>query len=83
MQRTRRGRPQEADPREIARIALELFEREGFDRVTMDEIADAASVSRRTLFRLFPSKWDLVWGSLGGVVAAVVGCACTVRRDVL
>ena len=28
MQQTRRGRPQEADPREIARIALDLFERE-------------------------------------------------------
>lgn len=68
MQRTRRGRPQESDPREIARIALNLFEREGFDRVTMDEIADAASVSRRTLFRLFPSKWDLVWGSLGEIL---------------
>ncbi|MCY1009348.1 TetR family transcriptional regulator [Nannocystis pusilla] len=68
MQQTRRGRPQEADPREIARIALDLFEREGFDRVTMDEIADAASVSRRTLFRLFPSKWELVWGSLGDIL---------------
>ena len=67
-QRARRGRPQEADPREISRIALDLFEREGFDRVTMDEIAEAASVSRRTLFRLFPSKWDLVWGSLGDIL---------------
>lgn len=68
IQRARRGRPQEADPREISRIALDLFEREGFDRVTMDEIAEAASVSRRTLFRLFPSKWDLVWGSLGDIL---------------
>jgi AcrR family transcriptional regulator len=71
IQRARRGRPQEADPREIARIALDLFEREGFDRVTMDEIADAASVSRRTLFRLFPSKWDLVWGSLSEILDIV------------
>lgn len=71
IQRTRRGRPQEADAREIARIALDLFEREGFDRVTMDEIADAASVSRRTLFRLFPSKWDLVWGSLSDILDIV------------
>lgn len=71
MQRTRRGRPQEADAREIVRIALGLFERKGFDRVTMDEIADAASVSRRTLFRLFPSKWDLVWGSLSDILDTV------------
>ncbi|WP_434427452.1 TetR family transcriptional regulator [Nannocystis pusilla] len=63
----KRGRPQEADPRRIARVALGLFERHGFDRVTMGEIAEAASVSRRTLFRLFPSKSDLVWDGLDEV----------------
>lgn len=77
MQQKRRGRPQEADPREIARIALNLFEREGFDRVTMDEIADAASVSRRTLFRLFSSKWELVWGSLGDILEVMRQRAAT------
>jgi AcrR family transcriptional regulator len=57
----KRGRPQEADPHQIAHVALQLFERRGFDQVTMAEIASAACVSRRTLFRLFPSKLDLVW----------------------
>lgn len=64
---SKRGRPQEADPRQVARIALGLFARKGFDRVTMGEIAEAASVSRRTLFRLFPSKSDLVWDGLDDV----------------
>jgi AcrR family transcriptional regulator len=68
---SKRGRPQEADPRRIARIALGLFQRKGFDRVTMGEIAEAASVSRRTLFRLFPSKSDLVWDGLNDVRAVV------------
>lgn len=64
---SKRGRPQEADPRHISSVALQLFERKGFDRVTMGEIAEAASVSRRTLFRFFPSKSDLVWGRLSDV----------------
>jgi AcrR family transcriptional regulator len=69
--RPKRGRPPEADPHQVLVVALRLFERKGFDRVTMAEIADAASVSRRTLFRLFPSKSDLVWGGLDEVRAAV------------
>ena len=68
---SKRGRPQEADPRHVARVALHLFEQRGFDRVTMGEIAAAASVSRRTLFRLFPSKLDLVWDGLKDVRDAV------------
>lgn len=55
------GRPTEADILHIAQVALDLFERKGFDSVTMDDVANAASVSRRTLFRHFPSKADLVW----------------------
>jgi AcrR family transcriptional regulator len=49
-------------------VALRLFERKGFDQVTMDEIAEAAEVSRRTLFRTFPSKTELVWDGLGEVL---------------
>ena len=69
--RSKRGRPQEADPRHVSRVALRLFERRGFDHVTMDEIAEAASVSRHTLFRLFSSKSDLVWDGLKDVRDAV------------
>jgi AcrR family transcriptional regulator len=69
--RSKRGRPQEADPRHVSRVAMRLFERRGFDQVTMDEIAEAASVSRRTLFRLFSSKSDLVWDGLKDVRDAV------------
>jgi AcrR family transcriptional regulator len=55
------GRPTEADTRHIAQVALHLFERQGFEAVTMEDVARAASVSRRTLFRHFPAKADLVW----------------------
>jgi AcrR family transcriptional regulator len=61
---SKQGRPRQADPHRVSQVALRLFERNGFDSVTMDQIAKAASVSRRTLFRLFPSKSDLVWVGL-------------------
>lgn len=67
---SRGGRPKQIDRRRVSALALELFERDGFDRVTMNDIAKAASVSRRTLFREFPSKADLVWDGLDEIVAA-------------
>jgi mycofactocin system transcriptional regulator len=46
----------------VARTALELFARDGFEQTTVDDIAAALDISRRTLFRYFPSKNDIVWG---------------------
>jgi AcrR family transcriptional regulator len=41
--------------------ALELFLQRGFDAITVAEIADAAGMSRRSFFRYFPSKEELVF----------------------
>ena len=40
----------------IIRAAVDLFERHGFDRTTVDEIAATAEISTRTFFRYFPTK---------------------------
>jgi AcrR family transcriptional regulator len=45
----------------IADAAVALFIERGFVETTMDEVAQAAGVSRRTAYRHFPSKDDLVF----------------------
>jgi AcrR family transcriptional regulator len=45
----------------IERAALALFRAHGFEATTIDQIAAAAGVSRRTVFRYFPTKDALVF----------------------
>jgi AcrR family transcriptional regulator len=57
----------------LARTAIELFAAQGYDNTTLDEVAAAAGVSRRTLFNYFRSKEDLALSSLaeqGDLIAA-------------
>lgn len=44
-------------------MAFTLFAAQGFDATTVDEIAAAAGIGRRTFFRYFPSKNDVPWGA--------------------
>ena len=48
--------------RRIRWAALELTREKTFDGWTMDELAERAEVSRRTLFNYFDSKADVVLG---------------------
>lgn len=56
------GRPRISTHEEIQQIALELFTENGFDEVTIEDVADACGISRRTLFRYYSNKMEIVWG---------------------
>ena len=43
-------------------MALRLFAARGFEETTVDDIAGALGVGRRTVFRYYASKNDIVWG---------------------
>ncbi len=58
----RTGRPPSTSAGRLEEIALDLFTRNGFDETTIDDVAAAAGIGRRTFFRYYPSKNDLVWG---------------------
>src|SRR5688572_11871537 len=46
----------------ISNVAIDLFAARGFDEVSVDDVAEAAGIARRTLFRYYPSKNALPWG---------------------
>jgi AcrR family transcriptional regulator len=49
---------------ELSEVALRLLTERDFDSLTIDQIADAAGISRRTFFRYFASKEDVVFAFL-------------------
>lgn len=60
---------------EISRTALELFLAYGFEETTVDQIVRKVGVSRRSFFRYFGTKEDIVLGDLvarGQAVAEAV-----------
>lgn len=54
------ARKQELVRNAIFDAAIEIFATKGFDETTVEEVAQAAGVSRRSFFRYFASKDDLL-----------------------
>jgi TetR/AcrR family transcriptional regulator, regulator of mycofactocin system len=79
---TTRGRPPRTTHAEVERAALDLFARQGFEDTTMDDLADAIGIGRRTLFRYFPSKNDIVWGDFNLVLDRLRGLLDATPADV-
>lgn len=72
--------------RQLLDVAQQLFSREGFHRVSMDDIADLAQVSKPVLYRHFPSKVDLYTAVIDrrgqSLVAAIDQALASVDDDV-
>lgn len=51
---------------ELAQVAFDLFRREGFDKVTIEDLAAAANVGRSTFLRYFASKEEAVLSAFDG-----------------
>ena len=58
----RLGRKRSTTQDHITGVALDLFAEHGFDDVSVDDVARAAGIARRTLFRYYPSKNAIPWG---------------------
>ena len=56
-----RARKKQRTREAIVSVALELFATRGYQQTTVAEIAEAAEVSKGTLFAYFPSKEDIVF----------------------
>jgi AcrR family transcriptional regulator len=72
---TLRERSKQYARRQIAETALSLFLAQGFDKVTVAQVAAAAGVAEKTVYNYFPTKAHLVFDAdpavLDGLVAAV------------
>ena len=66
---SRVGRRRSTTPEHITDVALELFTARGFAEVSADDVAQAAGIARRTLFRYYASKNAILWGDFDAHLA--------------
>ncbi len=78
----RRGRPPGTSARELELVALRLFGDRGFEETTVDDIAAGAGVSRRTFFRYFDSKAEVLWSAFDAEVDTIRQLLAEVEDDV-
>jgi AcrR family transcriptional regulator len=76
------GRPVTIDPDAVAAVALRLFAERGYEQTSMEDIAREAGIGRKSLYRYFSSKAELIWGGTEPVVEASGRVLDSARVDV-
>ncbi|WP_293001120.1 mycofactocin system transcriptional regulator [Mycobacterium sp.] len=61
-QQPRVGRRRSTTPQHISDVAIRLFADRGFSEVSVDDVAQAAGIARRSVFRYYASKNAIPWG---------------------
>ncbi|MDJ0392815.1 mycofactocin system transcriptional regulator [Rhodococcus sp. G-MC3] len=79
---SRVGRRPSTTRGQISDLSIELFAKQGFDETSVDEIAEAAGIARRTFFRYFPSKNAVPWGDFDEQLAALRGVLAGLPDDI-
>ena len=69
---TLRERNRERTRAEIAEVALSLFEEQGYEGTTVEQIATASGVSSATFFRYFATKEDVLFRDEDDAAARLV-----------
>ncbi|GII51873.1 TetR family transcriptional regulator [Planotetraspora thailandica] len=67
-----RERARRAIQKEITEAAQQLFVDRGYEATTIDDIAEAAGLSRRSVFRYFSSKEDIIVGKFAFIGETIV-----------
>lgn len=62
-EQARVGRRRSTTREHISDVAIALFAERGFGEVSVDDVAQAAGIARRSLFRYYASKNALPWGA--------------------
>lgn len=76
------GRPRATTHDQLADVGIELFVARGYANVSVEQLATAAGVSRRTFFRYFETKADVVWGDFEAEVERLRESLSAVPEDV-
>jgi len=67
-----RARKRQQTRERLTRAAMTLFLERGFEATTLDDIAAAADVSRRSFFHYFASKEDVVFAWQEEIITALI-----------
>lgn len=66
---SRVGRRRSTTKHHITDVAMDLFTARGFAEVSVDDVARAAGIARRSLFRYYASKNAIPWGDFDAHLA--------------